>query len=116
MEFLKRHSLLFGIFLMFLFTWPIDLGVAAKSQGLINFSVPDVLVLWVGYGFVAASLLMTALTLGKKGVASLLKRFLIWRVGWKWYLTILIVPLCNCLAVLIALALHRPVDFTQAFG
>lgn len=81
-EFLKRHSLVIGILLMFLLTWPIDLA----NSGILPVPVPFVVGLLLGWGFVFASLIMTGLTLGKDGVVALLKRFLIWRVNWKWYL------------------------------
>ena len=81
-EFLRRYSLVIGILLMFALTWPIDLA----NGGLMPFKVPFILYLFLGWGFGVASLIMTGLTLGKDGVIALLKRFLIWRVGWKWYL------------------------------
>jgi len=81
-QFLKRHSLIAGIVLMFAFTWPIDLS----SSGVLPFRVPFVVSLLVGWGFILASLIMTGLMLGKEGVMTLLKRYLIWRVNWKWYL------------------------------
>lgn len=80
--FLKRHSLVIGILLMFALTWPIHLAYL----GLLPFQVPFVLYLFLGWGFGIASVIMTALTLGKAGVISLLKRYLHWRLGWKWYL------------------------------
>jgi membrane protease YdiL (CAAX protease family) len=79
---LKRHSLLIGIVLMFLLTWPIELS----SSSILPFRVPFIVALLVGYGITFAALLMTGLTLGKDGLIALLKRFLIWRVRWKWYL------------------------------
>jgi membrane protease YdiL (CAAX protease family) len=81
-DFLKRHSLVTGIALMFLFTWPIDLANAA----ILPFKIPFILYLFLGWGFGVASVIMTGLTLGKESVISLLKRYLKWRVGWKWYL------------------------------
>ena len=81
-EFLKRHSLVIGIVLMFLFTWPIDLS----NSGILPIQFPYLVYLFLGWGFVFAAVIMTGLTLGKEGVLSLLKRYLQWRVGWKWYL------------------------------
>jgi len=81
-HFLRRHSLLIGIFLMFLFTWPLDL----VNSGIIQIEIPFIVLLFLGWGFVLAAVLMTGLTLGRDGVISLLKRFLKWHVGWKWYL------------------------------
>ena len=94
--FLKRNSLVLGIVLMFLLTWPIDLA----SSGLLPFKIPFLVYLFLGWGFVFASVIMTALTLGKEGVISLLKRYLQWRVGWKWYLVaFLLEPLLIALGV-----------------
>jgi membrane protease YdiL (CAAX protease family) len=80
--FLKRHSLAMGLLLMFAFTWPIDLA----NSGLMPFQFPFLVYLFLGWGIVFAALLMTWLTLGRSGVISLLKRYLLWRVGWRWYL------------------------------
>jgi membrane protease YdiL (CAAX protease family) len=80
--FFKRHSLVIGILLMYILTWPIDLA----NAGLLPFQVPFLLYLFLGWGFGFASIIMTGLTLGKPGVISLLKRYLHWRVGWRWYL------------------------------
>jgi membrane protease YdiL (CAAX protease family) len=79
---LKRHSLAIGIVLMFLLTWPIDL----INSGVIKIDIPFIVYLFLGWGFVFASVIMTGLTLGREGVISLLKRYLRWRVGWKWFL------------------------------
>lgn len=80
--FLKRHSLSIGILLMFLFTWPIDLAYS----GMLPFQVPFLVYLFLGWGFVVASVMMTGLTLGEGAVFTLLKRYLHWRVGWIWFL------------------------------
>ena len=80
--FLKRYSLVIGIIMMFLLTWPIDLA----NSDLIPLQVPFAVYIFLGWGFVIASLVMTALTVGREGVIELLKRFAIWRVRWTWYL------------------------------
>ncbi|RPJ23569.1 MAG: CPBP family intramembrane metalloprotease [Chloroflexi bacterium] len=117
--FLKRHSLLLGILLMFLLTWPIDLA----NAGILPFQVPEVAAIFVGYGFVFASLIMTGLTLGKDGVIALLKRYLMWRVGWKWYLVaLLLIPFIDLAGILLNAAVTQaPLDFStvlahQIFG
>jgi uncharacterized protein len=86
--FLKRHSLVLGIVLMFLLTWPIDLA----NVGLMPFQAPFIVYIFLGWGFVFAAVIMTGLTLGKEGVVTLLKRYLQWRVGWKWYLVVFLLP------------------------
>jgi membrane protease YdiL (CAAX protease family) len=112
--FLKRYSLVIGILLMFALTWPIDL---ANSE-VIPIRVPFLLYIFLGYGFGVASLVMTGLTLGKEGVFTLLKRFFLWRIEWKWYLVaFLLNPLIMTSAVLLNAALtHRPLDFSQVFA
>lgn len=112
--FLRRHGLAAGLVLMFAFTWSIDPAWA----GVLPFQVPFPLSLFLGWGFIAAALLMTGLTLGRAGVPALLKRFLIWRVGWRWYaVAFLLYP-----AILVtAIALNAtwtgtPVDVTATMA
>jgi len=77
---------------MFALTWPLELGLAAQSRGLLPFQIPPVLAPFVGLGFVAAAIIMSALVDGTAGVAALLRRLLIWRVGWMWYAVALLGP------------------------
>jgi uncharacterized protein len=112
--FLKRHSLVIGIVLMFALTWPIDLAYS----GVLPFQVPEAVAIFVGYGLVLASLIVTGLTLGKHGVVTLLKRFLIWRVSWKWYLVaFLLKPSLQFGSVLLsALVRQTPIDFSTVYA
>jgi len=111
--FLSRYSLVIGIILMFLLTWPIDLA----NAGLMPFKVPFILYLFLGWGFIVAAVLMTWLTLGRAAVGQLLRRYLMWRVGWKWYLALLIVPAVMTLAVYLNAALSgTPPDFSQVMA
>ena len=112
-SFLKRHALVIGIVLMFLFTWPIDLS----NSGLLPFKVPFILSLFVGWGFIVAALLMTWLTLGRTAVGPLLRRYLMWRVNWKWYLVLLIIPAAQVLGVFLNAALTgTPADFSRVIA
>lgn len=112
--FIKRHSLIIGILLMYLLTWPIDLA----NSGVLPFQVPFVVALLVGYGIVFATLIMTGLTLGTNGVIALLKRFLIWRVGWKWYLVpFLLVPFIYLIILLLNTWFSQtPIDFSTVLA
>lgn len=112
--FLKRHSLVSGIVLMFILTWPIDLA----NAGLMPFQVPFAVYILLGYGFVIASVIMTWITEGKGAVITLLKRFLIWRVGWKWYLVAFtLIPAINLTAVYLnAFITQTPVDYSTAYA
>lgn len=113
-KFLQSHSLFSGILLMFFLTWPIDLA----NSGVLPFQVPFVVAILVGWGFVVASLLMTGLTLGKAEVVALLKRFLIWRVHWQWYLVAcLLYPVILGAAVLLNVAFSgRSIDFSTVIA
>ena len=117
-QFFTRHALLFGLALMFAFTWPIDLLWAANTRGWAAIQIPQPLTLIVGYGFVAASLLATAVVSGRAGMVSLLRRFLIWRVGLSWYAVALFLPLALYLTgMAFQFAITRvPPDFTDVFA
>jgi membrane protease YdiL (CAAX protease family) len=109
-SFLRNHNLIAGILLMFIFTWPIDLA----NAGLLHFKVPYVISITFGWGIIFASLIMTSLALGKDGIVRLIQRFLIWRVGWMWYLAaFLLLPTIYLSAVLIHAAwTGSPIDFS----
>jgi membrane protease YdiL (CAAX protease family) len=111
--FLSRHALVIGIILMFLLTWPIDLA----NAGWMPFQVPFLLYLFLGWGFILAAVLMTWLTLGRTAVGALLRRYLMWRVGWRWYAALLIVPLAMTVAVYLYAAIigARP-DFSAVMA
>lgn len=108
--FLRRHSLIAGLALMFAFTWPIDLA----TSGVLPYQVPFVVYLFLGWGFIAASLIMTWLTLGGGAVVALLRRYLIWRVGWRWYLVaFLLFPAIFVAAIALNAAwTGTPIDFS----
>jgi len=110
-EFLERHSLIIGVALMFLCTWTIDLS----HSGVLPFQFPFVVTIFLGWGFVFAALLMTGLTRRREGMISLLKRYLIWRVNWKWYLAaLLLLPGLQFTSVLLtALWTGVRADFSQ---
>ena len=110
-EFLKRHSLVIGITLIFLYTWTIDLS----NSGVLPFKVPFAVALTVGWGFIFVSLFMTWLTLGKDEMVRLFKRFFLWRVNWKWYLiAILLLPALQFASVLLTAWLTGvPADYNH---
>ena len=110
-NFLKKHSLVTGIVLMFIYTWTIDLS----HSGVLPFKVPFAVALTVGWGFIFVSLLMTWLTLGKDAMKTLFKRFFLWRVGWKWYLVaIVLMPTLRFAAIpLTAWLTGVPADYSH---
>lgn len=109
--FLKQHSLVVGLVLMFLYTWMLDLS----NSGVLPFKVPFFVILTLGWGFIFVSLLMTWLTLGRDEMTKLFKRFFIWRVGWKWWLVaILLLPALRFAAIpLTAWLTGVPADYSH---
>jgi membrane protease YdiL (CAAX protease family) len=110
-SFLKRHSLIIGLVMMFLYTWTIDLS----NSGILLLKVPSVVALTVGWGFIFVSLLMTWLTLGKDTMSALFMRYFLWRVGWGWWLVALFLsPVLQFASVLLTSWLTSvPVDYSH---
>ncbi|MCK6539695.1 MAG: CPBP family intramembrane metalloprotease [Anaerolineales bacterium] len=109
--FLKRHSLVIGLVLMFLYTWTIDLS----NSGVLPFKVPFAVYITLGWGFIIVSSLMTWATLGRDAMVAFLKRFLLWRVGWKWWLVALfLLPALQFASILLISWLTRvPMNFSH---
>jgi CAAX protease family protein len=108
MALLRRHSLLIGLLLMYALTWSVYLS----NAGVLPFRLPFPLYLLASSGFSVAAIGMTWLTLGGRAVIDLLKRFILWRIGWRWYASLLIIPLTYLFgASLHALVNGIPLDF-----
>jgi membrane protease YdiL (CAAX protease family) len=68
-------------------------AILARGFNLFALELPVALVLVMlgAYtGPLAASLLVTGLTQGKPGLKAFLRRFIQWRVGWVWYLLLIV--------------------------
>ena len=110
-QFLKHNSLVIGITLMFLYTWPLDLS----NAGILPIKFPFAIYITLGWGFIFVSLVMTWLTLGRDEMVKLFKRFFLWRVNWKWYLVaILLLPALRFAAILLTAWLTGiPADYNH---
>ncbi|HEY5983246.1 MAG TPA: type II CAAX endopeptidase family protein [Anaerolineales bacterium] len=95
MRFLRRHSLPIGILLMYALTWTVHLS----ASGVLHLRLPAVVYWLGGWGFGVAAVLMTWLTLGGAAVVDLLRRFVLWKIGWKWYASVLLIPLTYLLGI-----------------
>ena len=111
-QFLKHNSLVIGITLMFLYTWPFDLS----SAGILPLQIPFPIYITLGWGFIFVSLVMTLLTLGRDEMVKLFKRFFLWRVHWMWYLSaILLLPTLHFAAILLTAWLTGvPADYKHS--
>jgi uncharacterized protein len=109
---LARHPLVSFFVMAYVFSWivwaPLVLGKDVAGLLPINLSkAPG----WVSLAFLSAAILagptlsafiMTAMTEGREGVRRLLGRFVLWRVGIRWYLAALVgVPLIKLLSTMV---------------
>lgn len=86
---IARYPIVSAILLTYLLTWAVLIPDALASQHLIAFRMPQWIGFLAGWGPAVAAMIVTAAAEGRQGVTALLKRFLIARVGWQWYLVAL---------------------------
>jgi membrane protease YdiL (CAAX protease family) len=96
---IRRHPLTTFFLLAFCITWIVWLPRAAATQGLLTSDLPSVVgQAWTWTPAIAA-LLAAALTGGRAAVRELGARLVRWRVGWQWYLIVILGPAAFSLAV-----------------
>jgi membrane protease YdiL (CAAX protease family) len=84
----RRHPLIAFFLLAFGLSWAILVPMTLASYGLVPFPTgSDALPLLVlmGYGPTIAAVLVGGAVGGRAEIGALLKRLLIWRVGWRWW-------------------------------
>ena len=96
---LARHPLVFYFLSAFGGTWfvTVTLALSANGVGLLPFGIPEASVFFVGAAWVflgptLAAFIMTGTTEGRAGIRRLLRRYVLWRVGLRWYLFVLFGP------------------------
>src|SRR5918995_6431031 len=111
--FIKRHPLLSFYALAFAITWGgLIMVVGGPSQilgspELLGTRFALVMLAWLA-GPSVASLLMTGIVYGRKGLRDLFARMTRWRVGARWYAVALLSAPLLVTAVLFALSLSSP--------
>lgn len=91
--FLQRHPLVCYFAMAYGFSWLAWLPYILSQTGLgvLPFQLSQFAILPGAYlGPLLSGFLMTAATEGKPGIYRLLRRLILWRVGWQWYLLVLI--------------------------
>lgn len=84
--FIKRNPLTSMYLIMFTLAWSIMIPQALYSQGILSAPLPEFLEILTGWAPGIAAVLVAALVAGGAGVRELLRGFLVWRVGARWYL------------------------------
>jgi membrane protease YdiL (CAAX protease family) len=89
---MRRHPLLFFFLLAFGFSWLYSLPymLSQETLGVLPFHFSPLYLAFVTFGPALSALLMTGILEGKAGIAQLLRHFILWRVGFRWYLLALI--------------------------
>ena len=85
-SFIKRNPLISMYVIMFSLAWSVMIPQSLNSQGILSIPIPEFLEILIGWSPAIASILVSAVVAGRAGVRELLGRFLIWRVGLRWYL------------------------------
>jgi uncharacterized protein len=104
---LARHPLVSFFVLAYAGTWLFELPYVLSEDGsrLLPYSSP--LLTWTlpvstFMGPFLAAFIMTGATEGREGVGRLLRRFVLWRVGFRWYLFALVgIPVIVVLSVIV---------------
>jgi membrane protease YdiL (CAAX protease family) len=96
---LARHPLVSFFIIVYAATWLVQLPLVSLSEtgvGLLPFSSPLPPVAAIGIGVFLGPFLtafiMTGVTEGRAGIGRLLRRIVLWRVGLRWYLVVLVGP------------------------
>jgi uncharacterized protein len=89
---IQRHPVATFFVLAFAITWVVWVPRAAASQGLLASDLPIVVGQVWSWGPAIAALLAASLTGGRAAVRELGARLVRWRVGWQWYLVVLVGP------------------------
>lgn len=120
---LSSHPLLAYFILTYAITWLFTIPLAYCWNTFLG----ETFVWWLifflpgAYGPTIAALIITRILKGKSGVRHLLRRLLIWRVHWQWYLAVILLPLLWVLAGMFlsqgmnAFAEFRPLELLTAF-
>jgi len=86
LTFVKRNPLLSIYILMFIMAWSVMIPQALYSQGITSTPVPEILEIFTGWAPGIAALIVFTVIAGRSGIREVFGRFLIWRIGFMWYL------------------------------
>jgi len=84
--------LILYVVLAFLLSWAILIPEALGSAGLFDIRLPPIALALAGFGPALAAVITSWVETGPRGLRSLLRRLLIVRLPWRWYLIALLGP------------------------
>jgi membrane protease YdiL (CAAX protease family) len=105
---LARYPLVFYFIIAYAFAWlaEMPLVLSADGAGLLSYHSPlglyTSIMIATFVGPFLSAFIMTGITEGKLGIGRLLRRLVLWRVGFKWYMFALIgLPAIMVLSVIV---------------
>jgi membrane protease YdiL (CAAX protease family) len=133
---LARHPLVFFFLIAYAGSWLLEVPIALSETGtgLLPITIPrPLLALAIAaatfLGPTLSAFIMTGITEGRIGIRRLLRRYVLWRVGFRWYLfVLLVIPAIEVLGAIVvpgalasfqsltlSLVLTYPVAFVSTF-
>lgn len=114
----KSHPLVAYFLLAYVLSWLGWVPLALGSQRLLPFSIPSgftpAFMLLGSCGPFLAALFLVVMTQGLKGIRTFFQQFLIWRVGFRWYLIVLFEPVLVTLIAMVFVFLLGGTSFNLA--
>ncbi|NUQ86665.1 MAG: CPBP family intramembrane metalloprotease [Anaerolineales bacterium] len=83
--FIRRNPLISMYIIMFTVAWSVMIPQALYSQGILSAPLPEFIEILTGWVPGIAALIVSMVIAGRAGARDLFRRFLIWRVGLRWY-------------------------------
>ncbi|MBE0669972.1 MAG: CPBP family intramembrane metalloprotease [Anaerolineales bacterium] len=84
-SFIKQNPLISIYIIMFTIAWSVMIPQALYAQGIISVQLPGILEIFIGWSPAIAALIVYGVLAGRTGIREIFGRFLIWRVGFRWY-------------------------------
>jgi membrane protease YdiL (CAAX protease family) len=120
---LARHPLVFFFLIAYAGSWLLEVPIALSETGtgLLPFTIPTpLLALAIAaatfVGPTLSAFIMTGITQGRIGIRRLLRRYVLWRVAFRWYLFVLLaIPAIEVLGAIVvpgALASFQPLTLS----
>jgi membrane protease YdiL (CAAX protease family) len=122
-DLLARHPLVFFFLIAYAGSWLLEVPIALSETGigLLPFTIPrPLLALAIAaatfVGPTLSAFIMTGITQGRIGIRRLLRRYVLWRVAFRWYLfVLLVIPAIELLGAIVvpgALASFQPLTLS----